>query len=274
MPYYEQLPPPEEADFGLHASPEGDYVLHLPTADQASTAINFASRSLYHILRSDATVGDNKIQRVLLAGLDYAGGQIVTVAAGELLDVSLAETMRAMGDVGLRAAMSALHDARDEPSEAGKMRHRHTAEAHIRFSYAGYEEGINVYERNVLDRAGLMPREGKVALLERATTSALFVSSINRTAGLKTAANTWARNARERYNAYEEQARKRSKNGKDLTDLGVVFGALRSLSTFGLDNNIIETAVGRAEKHKKILDELPQERANFDRLYDLLMTST
>ncbi|MFD7341749.1 hypothetical protein ACFV98_38135 [Streptomyces violascens] len=194
---------PESHLIGLHQDQISGglrFVMPRPGQKGVDTATSAAFASFYSILdaKDKLPKASASLKYISFVASKHVAGAAVDIFVGQLLDTALADALRTLGDVSLRAASVELDDANNEPTEKGKERHRMLAQGHLGVVYQAAESEISALEKKMLPRI-----DRKAESHRKATLVAAAIALINNDAGMQAAAK-WAEKARTHFERYDE----------------------------------------------------------------------
>ena len=115
------------------------------------------------------------------------GGVVATVQISEFFDHAMADTIAAIDDVALAAAVRALREAEKEFIQDLKNRHRHTAEMLLRLAFEGNESKIRDRAAKTFKIVG----KKDVALHYQALEVAATIATLARQPGGQETMDSW-----------------------------------------------------------------------------------
>jgi len=280
---------------GLRQNAEKQFEFVMPRSKEIDSATAFALEALHYTLDIrekmgkkilGIRIGKNVLQlktSVKFIATKNVVGYFISIAAAQLFDTALADMLDTFGDVGYKAAIEALIDAKAESSTEGKRRHRHTAEGLLRLTYAEYEKALQERENRLFGFDSIMPKKRKIQLHDKAVSTALIIAAINQDIGLQITANKWADNAKKHFDQYTSLAYEAAENGAALNAVAVGAGAAGTVilivTTAGLGTIlggftggfVVGQAGKKIMQHANVPAQLAQQRERFNALYARLV---
>ncbi|MFF9811574.1 hypothetical protein ACF1G5_41980 [Streptomyces coeruleorubidus] len=176
------------------------FIMPKPGKRGVNTATSAAFASFYSILDAKDRLpkASASLKYISFVGSKHVVGAAVDILVVQLLDTALADALRTLGDVSLRAASVELDDANSEPTEKGKKRHRMLAQGHLGVVFQAAESEISALEKK------LRPyRDRRAEAHRKAALVAATIALINHDAGMQ-AAGKWAEKARTHFDRYDK----------------------------------------------------------------------
>ncbi|MDQ0946012.1 hypothetical protein [Streptomyces sp. V1I1] len=194
---------PESHLIGLYRDQSsGAFLFAMPKPGKrgVNTATSAAFARFYSILdaKDKQPKASASLKYISFVASKHAAGAAVDILVGQLLDTALADALRTLGDVSLRAASVELDDANNEPTEKGKKRHRMLAQGHLGVVFQAAESEITALEKKLLPHT-----DRRAEAHRKATLVAAIIALINHDAGMQAAAK-WAEKAKTHFERYDE----------------------------------------------------------------------
>ncbi|MFC9683289.1 hypothetical protein [Streptomyces sp. NPDC056948] len=176
------------------------FIMPKPGKRGVNTATSAAFASLYSILdaKNRLPKASASLKYISFVASKHVAGAAVDILVVQLLDTALADALRTLGDVSLRAASVELDDANSEPTEKGKKRHRMLAQGHLGVVFQAAESEVTALEKKLLPH-----RDRRAEAHRKASLVAAAIALINQDAGMQ-AAGKWAEKARTHFYRYDK----------------------------------------------------------------------
>ncbi|MDQ0578283.1 hypothetical protein [Streptomyces rishiriensis] len=194
---------PESHLIGLYKDQgSGAFLFAIPKPGKkgVDTATSAAFASFYSILDAKEKLpkASASLKYIGFVASKHIAGAAVDILVGQLLDTALADTLRTLGDVSLRAATAELEDANNEPTRKGKERHRMLAQGHLGVVFQAAQRELTALEKKLLPYT-----DRRAEAHRKATLVAAAIALINRDAGMQAAAK-WAEKAKTHFERYDK----------------------------------------------------------------------
>lgn len=216
------------------------------------------------------------IERVLRR-VPIVRGQLATFVVAavirELLDTSLADTLRTSGRVHLESARDTLDEVPAERTERRRREKITIAESALRDAYLFHDK-----EAAARERKWLTSNRSTMLAHQHAVEAAAYVACINRYVQSDAASVAkWADRAAEHFDRYAALSQKTAENGVLLTSigkgvtltastLGVAVGGLGAVIAVGGGIAMLSAADERMREHEAVPETIDAQRKELDML--------